>query len=349
MGRLIQTLKEGPLDVVGDVHGEIDALNSLLDRLGYDHAGRHKDHRTLVFVGDLCDRGPDSPGVIRKVQQLVDDGRAQLVAGNHELNLLRGLKKHGNHWFCGEANEPGFGHCAAIPLEQQSAILSFFRSLPLALERRDLRIVHAAWLEPTIDRLRSVDEPIDVAYAVFHDAQQREPAFRALKERYDEESKRLGDAIRSSPTVPNATVIGLYGEALQMGNPVRIASSGVERATNRPFYAAGEWHFVRRIAWWREYQSEIPVVFGHYWRWWDPTVHATLSKGEPQLFADDAVGPYMADHHNAYCVDFSVDARFKERLAGTTAGFHGRLAAVRWPERITVYDGDRSAATDSER
>ena len=53
--RLVQPLFDGPLDVVGDVHGEIDALRSLLSHLGYSHDGReHPNHRRLVFVGDLC-------------------------------------------------------------------------------------------------------------------------------------------------------------------------------------------------------------------------------------------------------------------------------------------------------
>ena len=108
MGRLIQRLFDGPLDVIGDIHGEREALETLLEKLGYDREGRHPKGRRLVFVGDLCDRGPDSPGVIRIVQSLVESGRAQIVAGNHELNLLRREQKHGNHWFDGVASHPEF-------------------------------------------------------------------------------------------------------------------------------------------------------------------------------------------------------------------------------------------------
>lgn len=72
---LIQDLPPGPLDIVGDIHGEIDALHSLLAHLGYDAQGRHPDGRTLVFVGDFCDRGPDSPAVLARVAHLVAGGR----------------------------------------------------------------------------------------------------------------------------------------------------------------------------------------------------------------------------------------------------------------------------------
>ena len=69
---LIQSLPDGPLDIVGDIHGEFAALQSLLEHLGYDEDGAHPEGRSLVFVGDFCDRGPDSPAVLALVQALVD-------------------------------------------------------------------------------------------------------------------------------------------------------------------------------------------------------------------------------------------------------------------------------------
>ena len=99
---LIQPLFDGPLDIVGDVHGEIDPLRSLMRHLGYDDNGQHPDERRLIFVGDLTDRGPDSPAVVNLVQRLIETGRAQCVLGNHDLNLLLGHRKPDNSWFFGE-------------------------------------------------------------------------------------------------------------------------------------------------------------------------------------------------------------------------------------------------------
>lgn len=65
---LIQALPAGPLDIVGDIHGEYEALCSLMAHLGYDPQGKHPDNRTLVFVGDFCDRGPDSPAVLALIR-----------------------------------------------------------------------------------------------------------------------------------------------------------------------------------------------------------------------------------------------------------------------------------------
>jgi protein phosphatase len=81
----------GPFDIIGDVHGCAAELESLLAALGYDD-GRHPEGRTAVFVGDLVDRGPDSPGVLRRVMGMVESGTALCVPGNHENKLGRHLK-----------------------------------------------------------------------------------------------------------------------------------------------------------------------------------------------------------------------------------------------------------------
>jgi len=90
----------GPFDVIGDVHGCRAELEALLDQLGYaierDEEGRavgasHPDRRA-IFVGDLVDRGPDTPGVLRMVMAMTAAGHAFCVPGNHEDKLLRALR-----------------------------------------------------------------------------------------------------------------------------------------------------------------------------------------------------------------------------------------------------------------
>ncbi|MFG1615499.1 polynucleotide kinase-phosphatase [Nonomuraea wenchangensis] len=80
----------GPFDVIGDVHGCRAELEALLARLGWQGV-RHPEGRTAVFVGDLVDRGPDTPGVLRLVMDMVEAGTALCVAGNHEQKLVRAL------------------------------------------------------------------------------------------------------------------------------------------------------------------------------------------------------------------------------------------------------------------
>ncbi len=97
--RLFNDLRHesGPFDVIGDVHGCRSELESLLGRLGYAIAGDgtdavHPEGRRAVFVGDLVDRGPDSPGVLRLVMGMVAAGHAYAVPGNHENKLVRALQ-----------------------------------------------------------------------------------------------------------------------------------------------------------------------------------------------------------------------------------------------------------------
>ncbi|MFF2378859.1 polynucleotide kinase-phosphatase [Streptomyces sp. NPDC058108] len=81
----------GPFDIVGDIHGCSAELETLLGTLGYVD-GVHPQGRTAVFVGDLVDRGPDTPGVLRRVMSMVGSGNALCVPGNHENKLGRYLK-----------------------------------------------------------------------------------------------------------------------------------------------------------------------------------------------------------------------------------------------------------------
>ncbi|GAA1444549.1 polynucleotide kinase-phosphatase [Leifsonia poae] len=91
----------GPFDAIGDVHGCLSELEGLLTTLGYalrrDDEGRavdaeHPEGRRVVFLGDLVDRGPDSPGVLRLAMGMVENGHALAVPGNHEAKLVRALR-----------------------------------------------------------------------------------------------------------------------------------------------------------------------------------------------------------------------------------------------------------------
>lgn len=85
----------GPFDIVGDIHGCHDELCELLDRLGYINADTgkpqpHPEGRTLVFLGDLTDRGPANRAVLQLVKDLERFG-ALRVLGNHDEKLARWL------------------------------------------------------------------------------------------------------------------------------------------------------------------------------------------------------------------------------------------------------------------
>ncbi len=105
--------EKGPFDIIGDVHGCFNELQELLLQLGYSinrveanvkNFGFNviaPETRKLIFVGDLVDRGPDSPNVLRLVMSMVNSGVAYCVPGNHDLKLQKFLNgksvqlKHG--------------------------------------------------------------------------------------------------------------------------------------------------------------------------------------------------------------------------------------------------------------
>lgn len=345
--RLIRPLFAGPVDIVGDVHGEIDALSALLVRLGYDASGDHADGRRLVFVGDLCDRGPDSPAVIERVKGLVERGRAQCVVGNHEMNLLRKEQKHGNHWyFDGDQSrhEKAFGPSKQVTPEQAKAIREFLTTLPVALERPDLRVVHAAWRPEDVDACRTFYGTVLTAYEVFDRLSQQTRQAVRLASASRAEKQVFARAMKNKePLPPFPRHIAAWEEYRQMSNPIRVMTSGLERVARAQFKANGKLRMVERVRWWDDYYDTTPVVFGHYWRWWDSASQATFSKGEPDLFEKDRPCGWQrnaAGEKVAFCIDYSAGARFKERKLGRTGKFHGRLAALRWPERQVVFDDD---------
>ena len=104
----------GPFDIIGDVHGCCDELETLLAKLGYEpvhreaddsiwgkKSYRHPEGRKIVFLGDLVDRGPRILDSLRLVRNMVADGSAYCVPGNHDMKFMRKLRgrdvqiKHG--------------------------------------------------------------------------------------------------------------------------------------------------------------------------------------------------------------------------------------------------------------
>ncbi|MDR3147715.1 MAG: polynucleotide kinase-phosphatase [Treponema sp.] len=87
----------GPFDIIGDIHGCYDELCTLLEKMDYrvDRAAAAAlppANRRAVFLGDLCDRGPKNPEVLRLVMNMVGAGSALCIPGNHDVKLLRKLR-----------------------------------------------------------------------------------------------------------------------------------------------------------------------------------------------------------------------------------------------------------------
>jgi protein phosphatase len=156
--RLFSDLRQetGPFDVIGDVHGCLPELLVLLEKLGYsltrDESGRavgaaHPGGRRAVFLGDLVDRGPDSPGVLRLVMGMVAAGTALAVPGNHEDKLLRALR--GRKVRVSHGLETTLSQLAAEPAEFRAAAEAFLDGLTshFVLDGGRLVVAHAGLSE----------------------------------------------------------------------------------------------------------------------------------------------------------------------------------------------------------
>ncbi len=151
--------------IVGDVHANADALREVLGRLGWEQTrkGWRKPAalERLIFIGDYIDRGPKNAETIRIVRDLVADGIAIALMGNHELNAI--------HYHTPHPTKPGTfvrphtdanrhqhaDFLAEFPLGSAGAAeaLDWFATMPLWADVGPFRVVHAFWSDEAIAAL----------------------------------------------------------------------------------------------------------------------------------------------------------------------------------------------------
>ncbi len=311
-------------DVIGDVHGHADRLESLLRQLDYDRVDglwRHPKDRTAVFIGDLIDRGCGQLRVLRIVRSMVDAGTAHVVMGNHEFNAIayatvdpkrleycRPHSEKNNDQHSGFLTEVGFG----TPLHAE--IILWFRMFPLWFERDGLRVVHACWSATDIDHLRSVltngcvlnDQA--VIDATTKDSRTYDAIEHVLEGPeidmggacYDDKGGHRRDKARARWWDPEALTLAAAAE-IPGGAQLHDASGAPVRQLPNVELPPGA---VPR------YTEDTPVIYGHYWR-----------TGERVLDPSERTA----------CVDYS-------------AGKGGPLVAYRWDGESTLDERKFEAA-----
>jgi hypothetical protein len=181
----------GPFDIIGDVHGCADELVELLHKLGYsvqiegDGDKRHAvtsapKGRWAFFVGDLVDRGPNSPDVLRIVMDMVAAGQALCVPGNHDDKLLRWLK--GREVKIGHGLERTIAQLDGASDTFKARIAAFVESLPYHawLDGGALAIAHAGVRENMLGR----NSPKVRSFCLYGDTSGRADE-NGLPERFD--------------------------------------------------------------------------------------------------------------------------------------------------------------------
>lgn len=159
-----------PIYAIGDIHGRVDLLEELLDRIDDDTDRRQPGPKTaLVFLGDYVDRGADSAGVLRLIHDLVRQlpGHMACLMGNHErmmLDFIADPMTCGRHWLMngGAATLDSFGITGVTEQARDSDLIgaaaelrqslnaidrgyeTWLRGLPLFWISGDVAFVHAA-------------------------------------------------------------------------------------------------------------------------------------------------------------------------------------------------------------
>ena len=73
---------------IGDIHGRLDLLEGIACAIEEDDAARNAADTTIILLGDLIDRGPDSAKVIDMAREWQERRRVRILSGNHEEMFL---------------------------------------------------------------------------------------------------------------------------------------------------------------------------------------------------------------------------------------------------------------------
>lgn len=161
------------LDVIGDVHGMKQELDQLLAKMGYKWVEGKLTHsenpqQKVLFLGDLVDRGYDSPAVLKLVMKAVSSGH-YCVMGNHDLNLLRGLEENSKPRSL-STQKTLHEILTQWDKKEIKAITHFLKTLPPYYIYQNTAYLHAdiewfdPYLTPTQDLIRGfskLDQPHD--------------------------------------------------------------------------------------------------------------------------------------------------------------------------------------------
>lgn len=338
---LIHQIAPGPIDIIGDIHGEYEALRKLLKELGYKKNQPHIENRKLVFIGDFCDRGPKSVETIYLVKELIESNQAYAILGNHEINLLNDDPKDGSGWYFEsryKSDSKFYAPFTSATKKQKVEIKKFLATLPIAIYRDDIRIVHATWDNESINKIKSIKNSDLINYLKISKSKSEEIAKESdLWKIYQNDLIKWHSNLEDPNNPPPfLNSIADFDALERVCNPIKVLTSGMEEKTSKAFFSGNKWRFSDRTPWWNKYLDEIPVVIGHYWRLFNPEEHSFKSRYS-KLFADIPSNAWHGALKNVFCVDYSVGATWRNRSPNN--GF--KLAALQWPERkIVLHTGE---------
>ncbi len=148
------------LYILGDIHGRLDLFEELILAIEADDRSGTPAQTTIILLGDLVDRGPQSAGVISRARQLQAQRPARILIGNHEemflesfhdTNMLRHFLRHGGREtiLSYGLDEQRYNDCSLEELQEimheivPEADRAFLRSFEELIQIGDYAFVHA--------------------------------------------------------------------------------------------------------------------------------------------------------------------------------------------------------------
>lgn len=135
---------------IGDIHGEIEKLDRLLESIRVDAARLNVEHK-IVFLGDLVDRGPDSRAVIERAMSACATGEGMAIKGNHEVLMLNAYDNResvGIYWWAengGDETIASYMLANGVQDDFRDAIdkehIAWIRDLPVMIRDKGRRLV----------------------------------------------------------------------------------------------------------------------------------------------------------------------------------------------------------------
>jgi hypothetical protein len=286
-------------DLIGDVHGCAQSLERLLQLLGYQKiAGvyRHPQQRQVIFLGDIVDRGPRIREALHLVRDMVEQGSALMILGNHEFNAITYSTPSAVAGEYLRVHTPANARQISETLEQFAhhpqewqAFLRWFVELPLFLEIRHpqtqqvFRAVHACWDQQLIDLHRATYGDGHIDWLFINRSAQKGSLEARTKQRLtggvdlplpDGETMVSSDGYvrRAFRTKFWGHAARTYGQLLFQPDPI---PEHIARAEIAPEHRAQMVYYDK---------SQPPLFIGHYWL-----------KGQPRPLAP-----------NLACLDYSA-------------------------------------------
>ena len=271
-------------DLIGDIHGQFDALSKILGTLGYrcnDGRWSHPNDHHLIFLGDLIDRGPKNREVVNTVRALVDQRVATCLMGNHEFNAVQYHTPDGAGGFLRDREKKRDQHQDFLEEyegcpDEWASVIQWFSSLPVSIETPHFRAIHACWSAEHLKNLRHEN-------GAWH--------------------------------MPDTPWLDAAEKGTDMYNAVEILMKGPEKQLPKGLFTQdkhGNKRYEARLAWWKKRPrtwAEAVVrsvkVKGLHLHSWDGGFHSYAAGEKPVFFGHYSLpASRILESHNAVCLDY---------------------------------------------